>query len=45
MRWVRYKGPNGIRYGIVEGETVAEIDTTPFAAWQRTGATAALARR
>jgi 2-keto-4-pentenoate hydratase/2-oxohepta-3-ene-1,7-dioic acid hydratase in catechol pathway len=42
MRWLRYHGANGIRYGIVEGETVAEIDTTPFEAWQRTGATAQL---
>ena len=42
MRWLRYQGPNGIRYGIVEGETIAEIDTTPFVAWQRTGATADL---
>ena len=42
MRWLRYQGANGIRYGIVEGQTVAEIDTTPFVAWQRTGATAEL---
>jgi 2-keto-4-pentenoate hydratase/2-oxohepta-3-ene-1,7-dioic acid hydratase in catechol pathway len=42
MRWLRYHGANGIRYGIVEGETVAEIDTTPFLAWERTGATAEL---
>jgi 2-keto-4-pentenoate hydratase/2-oxohepta-3-ene-1,7-dioic acid hydratase in catechol pathway len=42
MRWIRYEGPNGLRYGIVEGETIAEIDTTPFAEWKRTGATAAL---
>jgi 2-keto-4-pentenoate hydratase/2-oxohepta-3-ene-1,7-dioic acid hydratase in catechol pathway len=42
MRWLRYQGPNGIRYGIVEGEAIAEIDTTPFAAWTRTGATADL---
>jgi 2-keto-4-pentenoate hydratase/2-oxohepta-3-ene-1,7-dioic acid hydratase in catechol pathway len=42
MRWIRYEGPNGLRYGIVEGETIAEIDTTPFVAWERTGATAAL---
>ena len=42
MRWIRYQGPNGTRYGIVEGETIAEIETTPFDAWQRTGATAAL---
>jgi len=37
MRWLRYQGPNGIRYGIVEGATVAEIDATPFVPWQRTG--------
>jgi 2-keto-4-pentenoate hydratase/2-oxohepta-3-ene-1,7-dioic acid hydratase in catechol pathway len=42
MRWLRYLGANGIRYGIVEGATIAEIDTTPFGAWQRTGATAEL---
>jgi 2-keto-4-pentenoate hydratase/2-oxohepta-3-ene-1,7-dioic acid hydratase in catechol pathway len=42
MRWLRYHGANGVRYGIVEGETVAEIDSTPFEAWQRTGATAHL---
>jgi 2-keto-4-pentenoate hydratase/2-oxohepta-3-ene-1,7-dioic acid hydratase in catechol pathway len=42
MRWLRYHGPNGIRYGIVEGSTVAEIDTTPFTTWERTGATAEL---
>jgi 2-keto-4-pentenoate hydratase/2-oxohepta-3-ene-1,7-dioic acid hydratase in catechol pathway len=42
MRWIRYQGPNGLRYGIVEGATIAEIDTTPFVAWQRTGATADL---
>ena len=42
MRWLRYQGPNGVRYGIVEGETLAEIDTTPFEAWQRTGNTAQL---
>jgi 2-keto-4-pentenoate hydratase/2-oxohepta-3-ene-1,7-dioic acid hydratase in catechol pathway len=42
MRWIRYQGPNGIRYGIVEGETIAEIDTTPFVAWQRTGVAVAL---
>jgi 2-keto-4-pentenoate hydratase/2-oxohepta-3-ene-1,7-dioic acid hydratase in catechol pathway len=42
MRWLRYHGANGIRYGIVEGATIAEIDTTPFVAWQRTGATADL---
>jgi 2-keto-4-pentenoate hydratase/2-oxohepta-3-ene-1,7-dioic acid hydratase in catechol pathway len=42
MRWIRYQGPNGLRYGIVEGETIAEIDRTPFVAWERTGATAAL---
>ena len=43
MRWLRYQGADGIRYGIVEGSTVAEIDTTPFVDWQRTGATAQLA--
>ena len=42
MRWLRYQGPNGVRYGLVEGETVAEIDTTPFEAWERTGNTAQL---
>jgi 2-keto-4-pentenoate hydratase/2-oxohepta-3-ene-1,7-dioic acid hydratase in catechol pathway len=42
MRWLRYQGPNGIRYGLVEGETVAEIDTTPFEAWEPTGNTAQL---
>ena len=42
MRWLRYQGANGVRYGIVEGDAVAEIDTTPFAAWTRTGATAPL---
>src|ERR1700679_549478 len=43
MRWLRYHGANGVRYAILEGETVAEIDTAPFEAWQRTGATAQLA--
>jgi 2-keto-4-pentenoate hydratase/2-oxohepta-3-ene-1,7-dioic acid hydratase in catechol pathway len=42
MRWLRYQGARGIRYGIVEGRTVAEIDTTPFEAWQRTGTTVQL---
>jgi 2-keto-4-pentenoate hydratase/2-oxohepta-3-ene-1,7-dioic acid hydratase in catechol pathway len=42
MRWLRYRGANGVRYGIVEGNTVAEIDTTPFEPWTRTGATAQL---
>lgn len=42
MRWLRYLGANGIRYGILEGDVVAEIDSTPFDAWQRTGATAGL---
>ncbi len=37
MRWLRYQGAGGIRYGIVEGTTVAEIDTTPFETWRRTG--------
>jgi 2-keto-4-pentenoate hydratase/2-oxohepta-3-ene-1,7-dioic acid hydratase in catechol pathway len=42
MRWLRYQGANGIRYGIVEDQTIAEIDTTPFDAWKRTGATCEL---
>ena len=42
MRWLRYQGANGIRYGIVEGQTIAEIDATPFGAWKRTGATCEL---
>ena len=42
MRGLRYAGPYGVRYGIVAGDTVAEIDATPFVAWKRTGATAAL---
>ncbi len=43
MRWLRYQGARGIRYGIVEGNAVAEIDTTPFETWQRTGNTEQLA--
>ena len=42
MRWLRYQGANGIRYGIVEGSTIAEVEGTPFAHWQRTGTTAEL---
>jgi len=37
MRWLRYHGANGVRYGVLEGTSVAEIDTTPFADWKKTG--------
>jgi 2-keto-4-pentenoate hydratase/2-oxohepta-3-ene-1,7-dioic acid hydratase in catechol pathway len=43
MRWLRYQGAGGVRYGIVEGNSVAEIDTTPFETWHRTGNTEQLA--
>lgn len=42
MRWLRYQGPDGIRYGLVEGRTVAEIEGTPFETWRRTGTTVQL---
>jgi 2-keto-4-pentenoate hydratase/2-oxohepta-3-ene-1,7-dioic acid hydratase in catechol pathway len=42
MRWIRYQGANGVRYGIVDGTSIAEVDTTPFSAWKRTGTVVAL---
>ncbi|MDB5409876.1 MAG: 2-keto-4-pentenoate hydratase [Rhodospirillales bacterium] len=41
MRWARYE-KDGIHYGIVEGDRVVEIDTSPFDTWSRTSRTHAL---
>jgi 2-keto-4-pentenoate hydratase/2-oxohepta-3-ene-1,7-dioic acid hydratase in catechol pathway len=37
MRWLRFEKDHEIRYGIVEGDIVAEVDTSPFEPWRRTG--------
>ena len=39
MRWCRIQTVDGPRYGVVEGETVALIDGTPFSGGERTGET------
>jgi 2-keto-4-pentenoate hydratase/2-oxohepta-3-ene-1,7-dioic acid hydratase in catechol pathway len=38
MRWARYE-KNGVHYGIVEGDRIIEVDTSPFVTWSRTGTT------
>ena len=37
MRFVRYRQADATRYGIVEGERIAEIDAAPFETYRRTG--------
>jgi 2-keto-4-pentenoate hydratase/2-oxohepta-3-ene-1,7-dioic acid hydratase in catechol pathway len=37
VRFARFVRPGGIAYGIVEGESVEEISTTPFLPYERTG--------
>ncbi|MBI4183175.1 MAG: fumarylacetoacetate hydrolase family protein [Proteobacteria bacterium] len=36
MRWVRYEADGAVRYGILEGEDIAEVSGTPFDAYERT---------
>lgn len=43
MKWCRVETPEGPRFGVVEGETVALIDGTPFGRFARTGKTVPLA--
>lgn len=37
MRWVRYEAGNGARYGILNGERVADVDGDPFDGFEKTG--------
>lgn len=37
MRFARFRRPGGISYGIVQGDAVEEISTTPFLPYERTG--------
>jgi 2-keto-4-pentenoate hydratase/2-oxohepta-3-ene-1,7-dioic acid hydratase in catechol pathway len=39
MRWIRYEEEGGARYGIVQGEVIAEVTGTPFGAHELTGKT------
>ncbi|MBI2886836.1 MAG: fumarylacetoacetate hydrolase family protein [Chloroflexi bacterium] len=38
MRLARYRGPNGVKYGVMEGDQVREIRGSIFRAFQTTGA-------
>ena len=42
MRWVRYHHGGSIHFGILEGDTIAEVDGAPFDKPSRTGVTVAL---
>ena len=42
MRWVRYHHGGSIHFGVLEGDTIAEVDGAPFDKPSRTGVTVAL---
>jgi len=44
MKWCRIDTPDGPRFGMVEGETVAIVDGSPFGRFERTGENVALAQ-
>ena len=44
MKWCRVRTPEGPRFGMVEGETIALIDGTPFDGAAKTGKTLPLAQ-
>jgi 2-keto-4-pentenoate hydratase/2-oxohepta-3-ene-1,7-dioic acid hydratase in catechol pathway len=44
MKWCRVQTPDGPRYGVVEDETVALVEGSPFNRFERTGKTVALAQ-
>lgn len=37
MKWLRYESAAGPRHGLLRGDTIEDVDGTPFAGWQRTG--------
>jgi 2-keto-4-pentenoate hydratase/2-oxohepta-3-ene-1,7-dioic acid hydratase in catechol pathway len=45
MRWIRFSSPLGSapRYGLLEGERIAEVTGSPFGAYERSGRSHALA--
>jgi 2-keto-4-pentenoate hydratase/2-oxohepta-3-ene-1,7-dioic acid hydratase in catechol pathway len=43
MKWCRVQTPDGPRFGLVEGETIAIVDGTPFDRYAKTGNTVSLA--
>jgi len=43
MKWCRIETPDGPRFGMVEGETVALVEGTPFGRFEPTGKTVKLA--
>ena len=44
MKWCRVRTPDGPRFGMVEGETIALVDGTPFDGAAKTGKTLPLAQ-
>ncbi|WP_416898014.1 MAG: fumarylacetoacetate hydrolase family protein [Minwuia sp.] len=43
MRWGRYTADGNETYGLIEGDTLADVEGSPFGQWTRTGATRELA--
>ena len=39
MKWCRFQSGNGPAYGIIEGDTVVEVDGTPFDSYTKTSKT------
>jgi 2-keto-4-pentenoate hydratase/2-oxohepta-3-ene-1,7-dioic acid hydratase in catechol pathway len=39
MRWIRFTAAGQTRYGIIDGDRIAESSTDPFTGWDRTGRT------
>ena len=37
MRWIRYKAGGAVRYGVMNGDEIEEIDGGPFETSSRTG--------
>ena len=42
MKWCRYKSGGKVSYGIIEGDTVVEVEGSPFEAYSKTSTTYAL---
>ena len=42
MKWCRFKSGDKVSYGIIEGDTVVEVEGSPFEAYSKTSTTYAL---
>jgi 2-keto-4-pentenoate hydratase/2-oxohepta-3-ene-1,7-dioic acid hydratase in catechol pathway len=37
MRWLRFQDGDSLRYGLLEGDTIVEVDGSPFGTYRRSG--------